>query len=102
MPELFLKLHSSGCEGRRAAKAGSSPFSGDRALARRKGLDAVVVARNAIWAVAGRKDGAQRRPVRSATLPRGERGEREGEHPRCCVSVPYRFSIEPIVARGLS
>lgn len=83
MPELFQRLHIDGCKGRRAAKAGSGPFSGDRALARRKGLDAVVVALNAIWAVAGRKDGAQRRPVRPATLPAGEVQGSGGKAPRC-------------------
>jgi len=61
--------------------AGSRAFSGDRALARRKVLDADVVA------IASRKGSrkeheAQRSVPSPATLPVGETGEREGEHPR--------------------
>ena len=102
MPELFLKLHTSDSEGRRAAKAGSSPFSGDHALARRKELNTVVVSRNAIWAVAGRKDGAQRRPVRPATLPAGEAQGSGGKAPRngSSKSVCIRNGVLLLVVLG--
>lgn len=63
------------------ADGGSMAFSGDRAQrARRKAVDATATPH------APRQGSGDRAPARSpAPLPRGERGEREGEHPRPCA-----------------